>query len=289
MEIMEAGVSSESVRYIFTPSSFAEQMFYYPTRMGHYFCSRQYRFSYQSEIAMQAGHIFNYMIFFVKSGQMDISVDGERKSVGSRELVIFDCQKPYEYQALTDDLEFYWLLFNGGQSAYFFEQLLLIYESHMFTTNASDQIEVLFVHLLEISGSMQRLSERLYSEKIYSLLCLLAVSESGGEDIFAEVIDKAITFMDCNFNKVLTVDDVASYVGMSTSYFSRQFRLRTGYPPYEYLTRQRINRAKELLVSTNLTVLQIGYETGYNSEDNFIKSFKKKVGVSPNTYRRFPV
>jgi len=95
--------------------------------------------------------------------------------------------------------------------------------------------------------------------------------------------------MNYNYAKETTVDTIASNVGISTSHFTKQFRMHTGYTPYEYLIMKRIHRAKELLVSTNLTVRQIGFETGYNSEDNFIKSFKKKIGIPPNTCRKCPV
>jgi len=289
VDINEAGVSSASVRYIFTPSSFAEQMFYYPTRIGHYFCDRRYHFSYQSDIAIQPGHIFNYMIFFMKNGQMDITIDGEQKVIEKHEVAIFDCQKPYEYRALTDNVEFYWLLFNGGQSTLFHDQLVRICGSHIRKPGGSSQMEVLFTHLLTVCESEHRISERVYSEKIYSLLCQMLVPEYNEENSFSTMVDKAIAYVEWNLDKELTVDDVASYVGLSTSYFTKQFRLRTGYSPYEYLIFQRIQRAKELLVSTDLTVQQIGFQIGYNSEDNFIKSFKKKVGVSPNVFRKFPV
>lgn len=289
MNINEAGVSQASVRYIFTPSSFAEQMLYYPTRMGHYICDSRYHFSYQNEIAIDPGHLFNYMIFFIKEGQMDIAVDGEQKLVRKHGFVIFDCQKPYEYQALTETMEFYWLLFNGGQSTLFYEKLLQVHGSHMFEAGGVAQMELVFTRLLALSESMERVSERTYSEKIYSLLCQMLVSERGKEDAFSEIIDQAVAFMDRNLDQELSVDAVASHVGLSGSYFSKQFRLRTGYSPYEYLIFERIQKAKELLVSTNMTVQQIGFEIGYHSEDNFIKSFKKKVGVSPNTFRKFPV
>lgn len=289
MKINEAGVSSLSVRYIFTPSSFAERIFYYPTRIGHYFCDCRYHFSYQNDIAVQPGHRHNYMIFFAKEGKMEITIDGERSVLSDRKTAVFDCQKPYEYHALTDDTQFYWLLFYGGQSTLFYEQLLQIHEQHVFTAGDSMQMELLFNRLIHISESAQRTSEHLYSELIYSMLCQMLVSEYGAEDDFSIIIEKAVSYMDMNYNKILTIDDVASHVGLSTSYFSKHFRTRTGYPPYEYLTLQRIHRAKELLISTNLTVQQIGYETGYNSEDNFIRSFKKKVGVSPNVFRKIPI
>ena len=288
MQIGECGVSARSVRYLFTPSSFAERMFYYPTRIGHYFCDRGYRFGSHSEIAMQPGHRLGYMLFLIKQGQLDTTIEGQRAVASSRSFVLFDCQRPYEYRALTDDLEFYWLLLNGGQSALFYEQLLAQNGAHVFSAGDVMQAQLLLTQLLTY-GETARRAERDSSEIIYRLLCGLLAQDGGAEDEWSAVIARAAAFLDERLGADLTVDEVAAHVGLSTSYFTKQFRTHTGYSPHEYLTLQRVHRAKELLISTRLTVKQIAYETGYRSEDNFIRSFKKKVGVSPGTYRAFPV
>lgn len=288
MQIGESGVSGRSVRYVFTPSSFAERMFYYPTRVGHYFCDRRYQFGSHSEIAMQAGHRLGYMLFLIKQGQLDTVIEGQRAVASSRSLVLFDCQRRYEYRALTDDLEFYWLLLNGGQSTLFYEQLLAQNGAHVFSAGDVMQVQLLFSQLLTY-GETARRAERDCSEAIYRMLCLLLTPDGGAGDDWAAVVARAAAFIDERLDGAPTVDEVAAHVGLSASYFTKQFRAHTGYSPHEYLTLQRIHRAKELLVSTHLTVKQIAYETGYRSEDNFIRSFKKKVGVSPGTYRAFPV
>ena len=89
MFINENGVSTQSVRYIFTPSSFAQRLLYYPMRIGHYFCDRQYQFSDRSKIATQPGHRVNYMLFLIKRGQMDITVDGRHAvAAGNQPLLL---------------------------------------------------------------------------------------------------------------------------------------------------------------------------------------------------------
>lgn len=289
MNINEAGVSPRSVRYIFTPSSFAERMFYYPTRVGHYFCDRRYAFSCRSEIAMELRHRVGYMLLLIKSGELSITCDGEQRTASSREVVLFDCAKPYEYHALRDNLEFYWLLWCGGQSALFVGQLLETHGAHVFAASDAAQLQLLLTRLLSYGEAPQRVPEHTFSETIYSLLCSLAAPSAGLEDEFAAIITNAAAFMDAHFCEPLSVDAVASHVGLSASYFTRHFRLRTGYPPYEYLTLRRIHRAKELLISTKQTVKQIAFETGYRSEDNFIRNFKKKTGVSPSTFRNYPI
>ena len=73
---------------------------------------------------------------------------------------------------------------------------------------------------------------------------------------------------------------------MSPSHFSRVFKQQTGFSPYDYVLIVRLNRAKELLQRTSMTVSEIAYETGFNSESNFIYFFTTNVGISPGKFRR---
>ena len=82
---------------------------------------------------------------------------------------------------------------------------------------------------------------------------------------------------------------VAESVNWSQSHFSREFKAHTGYSPYEYIILRRIDKAKHMLTSTQMTVKQIAYHTGYNSEENFIHSFQKNVGLSPSLFRKYPI
>ena len=112
MLIAEAGVSQRSERYFFTPSSLARELFYYPTRCGHYFCDHRYSFSHSSEIAQEGDHNRNIMLFLIQAGAMELTLSGKTVLSGAGQVVLFDCRNPYRYTA-SDGLEFTWLLFNG--------------------------------------------------------------------------------------------------------------------------------------------------------------------------------
>lgn len=123
MLIPEKGVHQTSERYFFTPSSLARELFYYPTRGGHYFCSSLYSFDHRSEIAMQGDHNQNIMLFYIHSGAMELTLGGVRALAAAGQVVLFDCREPYRYAA-SDGLEFSWLLFNGLNTRAFYRRIL---------------------------------------------------------------------------------------------------------------------------------------------------------------------
>jgi AraC family transcriptional regulator len=73
---------------------------------------------------------------------------------------------------------------------------------------------------------------------------------------------------------------------MSPSHFSRVFKQQTGFSPYDYVLVSRLNRAKEYLQKTSMTVSEIAYEVGFNSDTNFIFFFKSNTGLSPAKFRK---
>lgn len=98
-------------------------------------------------------------------------------------------------------------------------------------------------------------------------------------------IKKAISFMLTNYNEQISVEDIASYVGLNVSYFHKIFKKGTSITPAEYLNSIRINKAKHLLENTNLSILDICELTGYNSSQYFSYVFKKNTSLSPTQYR----
>lgn len=106
------------------------------------------------------------------------------------------------------------------------------------------------------------------------------------EDDHSSIVQKACAYIDENYHlKDISIQDVCDYLHLSQSYFSKIFKSRTGETFTEYLTKVRIEKAKELLKNTNLKIYEIAQQVGYDDPHYFSYSFKKKEGISPIEYR----
>ena len=83
----------------------------------------------------------------------------------------------------------------------------------------------------------------------------------------------------------LMLQDVAKAVGMSNSRFSTVFSQQNGQTFTEYLVYLRLNKARELLRTTDHRSSQIAFEVGYNDAHYFSYIFKKNIGMTPSEYR----
>lgn len=97
---------------------------------------------------------------------------------------------------------------------------------------------------------------------------------------------RARDFIDLRYSEPLDLDAMADAAGFSRFHFARGFHAAFGETPGTYLTRRRIERAKELLRSANLTVTEICHEVGFASLGSFSARFSELVGLSPTAYRQ---
>lgn len=114
---------------------------------------------------------------------------------------------------------------------------------------------------------------------------LLEALNNGDNNPNAVAINLAKQYIINNFNKNITLKDVANEVLLSQNYLSELFKKETGEGFYDFLSNYRIKKAKELLLTTNLRIYEIGQKVGYNDSITFGRAFKKIAGTTPNNFR----
>jgi AraC-like DNA-binding protein len=101
----------------------------------------------------------------------------------------------------------------------------------------------------------------------------------------ANYVKHAIEYIRASFDKDISLDDVAEFVGVNKCYLSREFHKFTGYPFVEYLNRLRCKAAQKLLEEGKMNVCEIGAVCGFQNKSYFAKIFRRYVGISPGEYR----
>ncbi len=99
-------------------------------------------------------------------------------------------------------------------------------------------------------------------------------------------IEDAANFISINYSKELSLAQIADQAYLSAPYFSSIFKKIYGMSPWEYLTIQRIDRAKLLLKTTDDNILDIAVKCGFNNSANFNKLFRKYTNTTPSNYRK---
>jgi AraC family transcriptional regulator len=92
--------------------------------------------------------------------------------------------------------------------------------------------------------------------------------------------------IDARLDDKLTVQDLATAVGLSTGFFSRAFKVAVGKTPYEYIIDRRISRARTLCKLVQLSLSDIALASGFTSHAHMTATFRSRLGVTPSHLRR---
>lgn len=142
--------------------------------------------------------------------------------------------------------------------------------------------------LCEEEGAPSRLLARAAGCEIFAELCRLGgapfAPAKGGLAPWAE--KRCLEVMRARLSEDISLDDLATEARLSQFHFARMFKQSLGVPPRVYLTRLRVEKAREMLEHTDLPVTQIALEVGYSSNQVLARVFLKHQRMSPTDYRR---
>lgn len=99
-------------------------------------------------------------------------------------------------------------------------------------------------------------------------------------------LQAAIHYMEAHFREGLSLDDIAEAAGLSKYYFTSKFQKHLNMTPIQYVTKLRIQKAMELLMTTNDTLHDIAIEIGYDNANYFSKVFRKTIGITADNFRK---
>lgn len=141
------------------------------------------------------------------------------------------------------------------------------------------------IFILEKIETLEQLSDII--NQICHDVCLSLKRKK--QDKEGNLIDDIISFIkqnydNCNFNNQI----IADHFGMSLSYLSQYFKTNVGRTIVDFTTDLRMEKAKQLLNSTNFKLANISEEVGYYNVSSFIRRFKQEIGVTPGEYRKMP-
>lgn len=290
MILNEPGVLAKSEKYFSTPAELTKNLFYYVTRCGHYFCDKNYYYNYQSSNAKIASRL-NYLLFYIIEGRLEMNIEGRKFSAEKDQIVFIDCKKPHDYYS-SGNLEFLWIHIDGANTEKFYEQIILSKgNKQAFGLPNASEVYRCMLKILSSFAKNRGLPQMERSQTIYKILCNLLLTPNTEYDSWDDdsQIGQVIHYIDQNLNSNIAIDAIAASIKLSLSNFYRYFKKNTGYSPHQFIILKRIDKAKFLLNTTSMSIKEIAFEVGYNSESNFITSFIANVGVSPNTFRQNPI
>lgn len=165
---------------------------------------------------------------------------------------------------------------------------ILCEENRVITCGGASAAMDLMLHLIRRFGSPELahtcgkylLIDNVRTEQSVYAMWSLPKSHGDGE------ILRVQHWLEQHFAQALVIDNVARRFGFGVRNFKRRFKEATGYTPIAYVQTLRLERAKQMLESTRMTLDSITYAVGYEDSNSFRRLFRQRVGMLPAAYRK---
>lgn len=247
------------------------------------------------EIDMQPFPISSECLYFINPGELH-SIAAEKVCKGGEDAVVFDTRI-----LSSDAYDAVWMQLLKPIR----EQKLLLPRCLMPEHPAFAPVLQAFTEILRAFGRQlidegtseggivtDDLTSQLYIRssllQIFALLSShrLFTSTEKNQDKRVDRIKATLTYIRENYKEKIYLKDLADIVNMNEQYFCRFFRKALGRSPMEYVSEYRIRQSLHLLEETDLPVMEICLECGYNNLGNFLREFRKQTGTTPLKHRR---
>lgn len=186
--------------------------------------------------------------------------------------------------------EYAWLEFDGLRARGFMNQAGLSAKSPILIPTTPEGGAALKEEMLSIIHNAHALPLELIGHLYLFISRMLECSPNCKKTQRGHISEfytrEAISYIEQNYAKNITVEDMASMCNLDRSYFGKVFKENMGQSPQEFLIQYRMSRAVELLTGTDLSIAEIGQSVGYQNQLHFSRAFKSVHGIPPRTYRQ---
>lgn len=276
-------IKKESTWHICLTNSVNRKMPFYVEEYGHFDAGSGYYTERQGQE--------NYLLLYTLSGAGKLKYDNQEYLLEPHCAVVIDCTK-YHYYSPKDELRwnFKWLHFNGIAAENYYE---LLFESGYKPIQIKNpkSFESKIDRVFGISEINNIKSIVLASSIMSEIISDIFDNKFSDKNIERFVnhnreITKVIQYIEENYNQDISLCELTKTACLSKYHFSRIFKAHIGTSPYDYLINFRINKSKQLLAKTDLSIGQISGSVGFTDYNNYIRTFTKVVGISPLKYRK---
>lgn len=273
-------LSPSSYSRVYTPDIVAKSFPFYVTELGYFEAGPGY---YTRRDGKNPA-----LLFYTVSGKGELTWKGQTCVLEPGSAAVILCDSYHEYRTVPGAAwKFYWVHLDGSGLAGYRVPLL-----ERLTPVRVERADVLLEHFselaeLDLRADLLSLAEasQCLSGMLLTLLRSLAQQSAAAPLRRAEVSRVAEYILE-HMCEPLTTDDFARVANLSRYHFIHLFSQQMGVSPYRYLQQCRVNRAQELLRTTNMSVAEVAAGVGLPDLVNFIRHFRGITGTTPAKYRK---
>ena len=231
------------------------------------------------------------LILYSLSSVVQFSHQQDLQYLTANDLVISSCNIPLHFNVVAAvKWDFFYIIINGSHAKFFYNFIRT--KHNVLRVNPLSNIVDTFINISETSFDTSVLANFTQCKLLNDLLCeLYEISYNIIESqllipVQDTDVNNAINYIKTHYKNPISIDTLCNEICLSKFYFCKIFKKHTGISIHQYINEYRINKSKELLSYSKLSVNNISSEVGFNSVLTFIRGFTKSTGITPTEYRK---
>lgn len=272
----------ESVWKTTTPMSYTLNLPFYLLEWGHFIALDKY-------YTMRANSN-RFLLFYTLNGCGKLIYDGKTYMLAPNTIAIIHCDTVHRYETFSKEpWDFLWFHYHGSAAYTYYN---LYNENNLYIHNIlpTDKEAELIKRIIACPSEYDFEKDLKISQLILDLMTRFILSKRDiTREYSASAMEKlrdAIQYMSEHLTEKISIADISQSIFLSQYHFLRIFKKQMKITPYEYLIHLRINKVKELLVSTDECLDDIAIKSGFSDSKNLIYNFKRIEHITPNEYRK---
>ena len=232
----------------------------------------------------------HFLFHYVLSGKGRLETSGQTFYLGAHQGFLLCPDQISSYYADPDDpWKYVWLEFDGMRARECMKLAGLSEHQPVYTPISADNTAVP-ERMLQIVDSHEKSPIHLIGLGMLFMDELVSTSKTKVTETRRKLRDfymrESLSYIEGNYQRDLSIEEIADVSGLNRSYFSRLFKETFGKSPQAFLIQYRMNKAAELLKRTKQPIAEIGSSVGYDNPLHFSRAFKNTLGISPSEYRK---
>lgn len=237
------------------------------------------------------GRILNeYQLLYITKGEGSFTSDRcSNSTVKEGDMFLLF---PNEWHSYKPDTKTgwneYWIGFSGKNMDERFNANFFDKKKPILNVGLRDELVSMYLQAINVAKEQKKGYQQLLAGIVDYLLgsaYLLSIYSSSEDQKIANLITKAKFIILENLSSQLSLEEISQKLNISYSWFRKTFKKYTGFSPQQYIMEIKMQKAKELLTNSDMSISDIAFELGFDNPNYFYTVFKNKTKTTPLNYR----
>ena len=227
----------------------------------------------------------DYQLIYVKEGKMKVKTQTQKYELSAGDIILYRPGVMQHYYSDGDNVTFYYIHFTGTGVS----DMLSFFKEDYYSIGDFYELESFCRSYYESNWIMENVNDMVYEGKLMMLFGIISdkiAARYFPNDKEFSKIKKAVYHINTNYDKKLSVDELAKMCNKSKYHFIKMFKNAMGVTPQRYQTLLIMEYSKVMLIDTKMNISEIANSLGVYDSLYFSRMFKKNTGVTPSEYRK---